>query len=73
MSYVLIIPMIIALSINLLFLVNIVRIIVTKLRNQPSSSLSSQQLQVTSNLSLLPLFLNLLIWHPVGPDHNTDS
>jgi hypothetical protein len=24
-------------------------------------------------LSLLPLFLNLLIWHPVGPDHNTDS
>jgi hypothetical protein len=43
--------MIVALSINLLFLINIVRIIVTKLRNQPSCSLSSQQLQVNINLS----------------------
>jgi hypothetical protein len=49
--------MIVALSINLLFLINIVRIIVTKLRNQPSCSLSSQQLQVNSNLFQLNMAL----------------
>ena len=36
--------MITALSVNLLFLINIVRIIITKLRNQPT--LTTQQLQV---------------------------
>ena len=42
--YILIVPMITALSVNLLFLINIVRIIITKLRNQPT--LTTQQLQV---------------------------
>ena len=44
-TYILIVPMILALVVNLIFLINIVRIIVTKLRNQPS--LSTQQLQVS--------------------------
>ncbi|XP_023329932.1 corticotropin-releasing factor receptor 2 [Eurytemora carolleeae] len=64
--YILIVPMITALSVNLLFLINIVRIIITKLRNQPT--LTTQQLQfrkaVRATLILFPLLgiTNLLFF-----------
>ncbi len=42
--YLISVPMMTALTINLLFLINIIRIVITKLRDEPS--LSTQQLQV---------------------------
>ena len=58
--YILIVPMITALSVNLLFLINIVRIIITKLRNQPT--LTTQQLQVV----ILQITVNGETWIQEG-------
>ena len=54
--YLISVPMTTALAINLLFLINIIRIIVTKLRDEPS--LSTQQLQVHTNNIYKPSFIS---------------
>ena len=67
--YIIVIPMILALEVNLLFLVSIMKVVVTKLRVQ--SNLSTQQLQVScknkssckneTSQSIFSLFCSMLV------------